>query len=82
MDYNLYFGLKATCARWGTRDEVTLLSVCIDRMNTEKIIIEQLKAGDEQSYKYIYDHYSVFLYLCSHPKIHQNIILLSRINIP
>lgn len=29
--------------------------------NTEKIIIEQLKAGNEQSYKYIYDHHYVFL---------------------
>lgn len=29
--------------------------------NTEKIIIEQLKAGDEQAYKYIYDHHYVFL---------------------
>ncbi len=29
--------------------------------NTEKIIIEQLKAGDERAYKYIYDHHYVFL---------------------
>lgn len=29
--------------------------------NTEKIIIEQLKRGDEQSYKYLYDYHYVFL---------------------
>lgn len=29
--------------------------------NTEKRIIEQLKQGDEQSYKYLYDYHYVFL---------------------
>ncbi|WP_455673892.1 RNA polymerase sigma-70 factor [Phocaeicola sp.] len=29
--------------------------------NTEKIIVEQLKQGHEQSYKYIYEHHYVFL---------------------
>ncbi len=29
--------------------------------NTEKIIVAQLKAGNEQAYKYIYDHHYVFL---------------------
>lgn len=29
--------------------------------NAEKTLIEQLKQGDEQSYKYIYDHHYVFL---------------------
>lgn len=29
--------------------------------NIEKKLIEQLKQGDEQSYKYIYDHYYAFL---------------------
>ena len=38
MDYNLYSvsGPKAMCARWGIRYEVTLSSVCIDRMNGDK----------------------------------------------